>query len=119
MATGECDNPAPRRINHCSESNRTSVKEQSWSVRSIWRFVAVDRFVAISIEASACLKLFNPDDSLLPGFKFRVPVMITLDTLKSEDVGVRRIGETWMRCSLKSYLRSVKFFFVRSESDAE
>ncbi|OBZ78644.1 Protein dopey-1 [Grifola frondosa] len=28
-----------------------------------------------------------------------------LDTLKSEDPNLRRIGETWMRCSLKSYLR--------------
>ena len=31
--------------------------------------------------------------------------MIVLDTLKSEDPSLRRIGETWMRCSLKSYLR--------------
>lgn len=31
--------------------------------------------------------------------------MIVLDTLKSDDPSLRRIGETWMRCSLKSYLR--------------
>ena len=31
--------------------------------------------------------------------------MIVLDTLKSDDPNLRRIGETWMRCSLKSYLR--------------
>lgn len=32
-------------------------------------------------------------------------MMIVLDTLKNEDPSLRRIGETWMRCSLKSYLR--------------
>ena len=32
-------------------------------------------------------------------------MMIVLDTLKSDDPNLRRIGETWMRCSLKSYLR--------------
>ncbi len=47
------------------------------------------------------------DDSLLPGFHLRVPMMIVLDTLKSDDPQLRRVGETWMRCSLKSYLRCV------------
>jgi hypothetical protein len=32
-------------------------------------------------------------------------MMIVLDTLKNDDPSLRRIGETWMRCSLKSYLR--------------
>jgi hypothetical protein len=45
------------------------------------------------------------DDSLSPGFRLKVPMMIMLDTLKSEDPHLRRIGETWMRCSLKSYIR--------------
>ena len=31
--------------------------------------------------------------------------MLVLDTLKCSDPDLRRIGETWMRCSLKSYLR--------------
>jgi hypothetical protein len=53
------------------------------------------------------LRCSLPDDNVLPGFKLKVPMMIMLDTLKSEDVNIRRIGETWMRCSLKSYLRSV------------
>lgn len=48
---------------------------------------------------------YGSDDNLLPGFRFKVPMMITLDTLKSDDTVIRRIGETWMRCSLKSYLR--------------
>jgi len=34
-------------------------------------------------------------------------MMIVLDTLKNDDPSLRRIGETWMRCSLKSYLRYV------------
>ncbi|KAJ6623058.1 Dopey, N-terminal-domain-containing protein [Mycena sp. CBHHK59/15] len=45
------------------------------------------------------------EDNFLPGFRFKVPMMIVLDTLKNDDPCLRRIGETWMRCSLKSYLR--------------
>ncbi|KAG6813245.1 hypothetical protein H0H92_012882 [Tricholoma furcatifolium] len=45
------------------------------------------------------------EDNLLPGFRFKVPMMIVLETLKNDDPTLRRIGETWMRCSLKSYLR--------------
>jgi hypothetical protein len=45
------------------------------------------------------------EDNLQPGFRFKVPMMIVLDTLKNEDPALRRIGETWMRCSLKSYIR--------------
>lgn len=45
------------------------------------------------------------DDSIVPGFRLKVPMMIVLDTLRSDDPGLRRVGETWMRCSLKSYLR--------------
>lgn len=45
------------------------------------------------------------EDSKLPGFSLKVPLMIILDTLTNDDPNLRRIGETWMRCSLKSYLR--------------
>ena len=48
---------------------------------------------------------------MLPGFRFTVPIMIVLDTLKSDDPSLRRVGETWMRCSLKSYLRYVGIRF--------
>lgn len=47
----------------------------------------------------------STEDNLLPGFRFKVPMMIVLDTLRSDDPSLRRIGETWMRCSLKSYTR--------------
>ncbi|CDO73123.1 hypothetical protein BN946_scf185007.g177 [Trametes cinnabarina] len=45
------------------------------------------------------------EDSLLPGVHFKIPMMSVLETLRSDDPRLRRIGETWMRCSLKSYLR--------------
>ncbi|KDQ15544.1 hypothetical protein BOTBODRAFT_65254 [Botryobasidium botryosum FD-172 SS1] len=45
------------------------------------------------------------DDNLIPGFRLKLPMLIVMDTLKSDDPRVRRTGETWMRCSLKSYLR--------------
>ncbi|KAI0323044.1 Dopey, N-terminal-domain-containing protein [Amylostereum chailletii] len=45
------------------------------------------------------------EDNMLPGFHLKVPLMIVLDTLKNDDPSLRRIGETWMRCNLKSYLR--------------
>ncbi|KAG9033005.1 hypothetical protein FRB95_000667 [Tulasnella sp. JGI-2019a] len=47
------------------------------------------------------------EDSMLPGARFKIPMMILLDSLRSDDVNVRRVGETWMRCCLKSYLRVV------------
>ncbi|KAH7875406.1 uncharacterized protein C8R40DRAFT_1170491 [Lentinula edodes] len=52
-----------------------------------------------------CDKSSFVEDNMLPGFRFKVPMMIVLDTLKNEEPNLRRIGETWMRCSLKSYLR--------------
>ncbi|OCH88751.1 hypothetical protein OBBRIDRAFT_64803 [Obba rivulosa] len=45
------------------------------------------------------------DDQFLPGVQLKVPMLIVLDSLKSDDPQLLRIGETWMRCSLKSYLR--------------
>ncbi|KAI0639909.1 Dopey, N-terminal-domain-containing protein [Trametes polyzona] len=45
------------------------------------------------------------EDSMLPGVHLKVPMMTLLETLRSDDPKLRRIGETWMRCSLKSYLR--------------
>ncbi|KZO91887.1 hypothetical protein CALVIDRAFT_601960 [Calocera viscosa TUFC12733] len=45
------------------------------------------------------------DDAQMPGFRLKAPMLIVLESLKSEDPHFRRIGETWMRCSLKSYHR--------------
>ena len=62
------------------------------------------RNVAEAYEAFGILWRLS-EDNTVPGFKFKVPLMIVLETLKSTDPGLYRIGETWMRCSLKSYLR--------------
>ncbi|KAF9056037.1 Dopey, N-terminal-domain-containing protein [Panaeolus papilionaceus] len=62
------------------------------------------RSTADAFEAFGVLWRLS-DDALLPGFHFKVPLIIILDTLKSEDPNLRRIAETWMRCSLKSYIR--------------
>jgi hypothetical protein len=32
-------------------------------------------------------------------------MMIVLDSLKNDNPSLRRVSETWMRCSLKSYMR--------------
>ncbi|KAK2464744.1 hypothetical protein APHAL10511_003162 [Amanita phalloides] len=45
------------------------------------------------------------DDNLLPGFRLKIPMMLVLDSLRNDDPSLRRMGETWMRCNLKSYLR--------------
>jgi hypothetical protein len=47
------------------------------------------------------------DDSMLPGEVFRVPLFMMLDALKSTDPELQRTAETWMRCNLRSYFRSV------------
>ena len=46
-------------------------------------------------------------------------MMIVLDTLRSEDPNLRRVGETWMRCSLKSYLRFVVVLSCWCKTDME
>lgn len=57
------------------------------------------------------------DDSNLPGFLLKVPLMIILDALKNDDPSLRRVGETWMRCSLRSYLRySTPFSYLSSSN---
>lgn len=53
------------------------------------------------------------DDALLPGLHFRVPLFIVLDTLQSSDPHLKRTGETWLRSSLRSYIRFDPFPFAR------
>ncbi|KAF8337070.1 Dopey, N-terminal-domain-containing protein [Cantharellus anzutake] len=47
----------------------------------------------------------HTDDTFLPGIRLKIPMLIVLDCLRSGDPSLRRTGETWMRTSLKSYLR--------------
>ena len=60
---------------------------------------------------------YRIEDSNLPGFSLKVPLMIILDALKNDDPGIRRVGETWMRCSLRSYLRYSTSFVHLPSSD--
>ncbi|KAF8313993.1 hypothetical protein DL93DRAFT_1101270 [Clavulina sp. PMI_390] len=57
-----------------------------------------------AVEAFGVLWRFS-EDIQLPGFQLKVPLLAVLDALRSENPGSRRVGETWMRGSLKSYLR--------------
>lgn len=50
---------------------------------------------------------FSAEDSQLPGVVLRTPMFAMLDSLKSDDLTMRRTAEAWMRCSLKSYIRCV------------
>ncbi|KAG6851405.1 hypothetical protein H0H93_005803 [Arthromyces matolae] len=86
-------------------------------VNLIWSLQAVTS--QSHIEAIIAHAMTSPGDSRskqesfeafgvlwrLTGFRFKVPMMIVLESLNCDDPSLRRIGETWMRCSLKSYLR--------------
>ncbi|KAG8740013.1 hypothetical protein FRC10_004853 [Ceratobasidium sp. 414] len=73
----------------------------------LWRLTGYVR--SRSSRGMRTLTLFRyTDDSLVPGYRCKVPLLIVLDTLRSEDVHVRRVGETWMRYSLKSYIRVIE-----------
>lgn len=65
-----------------------------------WRLSGRSILLLFIVELTSRL-----EDASLPGFKFRVPLFNVLDTMKSEDPALKRLGETWMRCSLKSYMR--------------
>ncbi|KAG6336234.1 hypothetical protein ID866_2853 [Astraeus odoratus] len=45
------------------------------------------------------------EDEVCPGFRLKVPMMIVLNTLRHDHPAIRRAGETWMRCHLRSYTR--------------
>ncbi|KAG8219398.1 Dopey, N-terminal-domain-containing protein [Butyriboletus roseoflavus] len=66
-----------------------------------------------ALEAFGVLWRLTDDDNL-PGFRFKVPLMIVLETLKHDCPTSRRIGETWMRCSLRSYIRYMPYEFDES-----
>ncbi|KAF8899262.1 Dopey, N-terminal-domain-containing protein [Infundibulicybe gibba] len=87
-----------------------------WSLEAATKRAHVEAILAQSMNSPEYRNVYESyeafgifwrltEDNLLPGFRFKIPMMIVLDTLKSDDPCLRRIGETWMRCSLKSYLR--------------
>ncbi|TFK70447.1 hypothetical protein BDN72DRAFT_887964 [Pluteus cervinus] len=87
-----------------------------WALDSVTRHSHVESVLAqtlaspgldathVAFEAFGVLWRLS-EDNLLPGFRFKVPMMTVLDTLRSDDPYIRRTGETWMRCSLKAYSR--------------
>ncbi|KAG2744495.1 hypothetical protein P692DRAFT_20837634 [Suillus brevipes Sb2] len=87
-----------------------------WSIDSMSRPHEVESIIAQSMcspelknvyeahEAFGILWRLSEDDSL-PGVRLKVPLMIVLETLKHDDPSLRRVGETWMRCNLRSYIR--------------
>jgi hypothetical protein len=63
--------------------------------------------VCDEIDVAGDIWTCHIEDSVLPGFRLRIPMLIVLDTLKHENSSLRRVAETWMRCNLRSYLRFV------------
>ncbi|OJT08448.1 Protein dopey [Trametes pubescens] len=87
-----------------------------WSLERLSRQPHVEAVISQSLSATQPTELQDAceafgvlwrltEDSTLPGVHLKVPMMTLLETLRSDDPKLRRIGETWMRCSLKSYLR--------------
>ncbi|KAL4070521.1 Dopey, N-terminal-domain-containing protein [Scleroderma citrinum] len=63
-----------------------------------------------ALEAFGVLWRLTEDEGF-PGFRLKVPMMIVLDTLRHDHPSIRRAGETWMRCNLRSYTRILEPIF--------
>lgn len=96
------------RIHNITKHDFTGVQEYSRVLPGIRSIMEANRWV-LNKDLPGLWLTFDVEDNLLPGFHFKVPMMIVLETLKNDDPGLRRISETWMRCSLKSYLRCVSW----------
>lgn len=70
----------------------------------LWRLTGEFTLVQVRRGAELWLRI---DDDTLPGFRLKVPLMIVLESLNQDCPTSRRVGETWMRCSLRSYIRYV------------
>ncbi|PLW27497.1 hypothetical protein PCASD_17664 [Puccinia coronata f. sp. avenae] len=92
------------------------------AVKLIWELQKISQFRHVETIIASRLTSENPrvrvsafeafgnlwrhtEDAQLPGNCLRIPMLLVLDSLKSNDLTNRRCGEAWMRCSLKSYLR--------------
>ncbi|KIM47693.1 hypothetical protein M413DRAFT_439360 [Hebeloma cylindrosporum] len=87
-----------------------------WSLQASTTRTYVESIIAQSMTSAESLKVSEAyegfgvlwrlsEDNQFPGFYFKTPMMIVLDTLKSDNPSLRRVCETWMRCNLKSYIR--------------
>lgn len=92
------------------------------AVKLIWELQKTSQFRHVETIIASRLTSENPhvrvsafeafgnlwrhtEDAQLPGNCLRIPMLLVLDSLKSNNLTNRRCGEAWMRCSLKSYLR--------------
>lgn len=64
-----------------------------------------------SVVVGHSMEPFVSEDDTFPGFRLKVPMMIVLDTLRHDHPSIRRAGETWMRCNLRSYTRILEPIF--------
>ncbi|KAI0307632.1 Dopey, N-terminal-domain-containing protein [Multifurca ochricompacta] len=97
---------------HARAASLLWIVEKSSSQRHVESIIAETLMSPNAVEKEASYHAFGAlwrltEDSSLPGFSLKVPLMIILDTLKNDDPNLRRIGETWMRCNLRSYLRAL------------
>ncbi|KAI7962497.1 hypothetical protein MJO28_000591 [Puccinia striiformis f. sp. tritici] len=87
-----------------------------WELQRISQFRHVETIIASRLTSEdprvrvSAFEAFgnlwrHTEDVQLPGNCLRMPMLLVLDSLKSDDLTNRRCGEAWMRCSLKSYLR--------------
>lgn len=95
---------------HARAANLVWLVEKTSTHRRVESIIAESLTSPDVLERGASYHAFGAlwrltEDSSLPGFSLKVPLMIILDALKNDDPGLRRVGETWMRCSLRSYLR--------------
>lgn len=74
---------------------------------NLWRFSGESHVTSGGAGHELTMRAPSIEDAQLPGVVLRTPMFKMLDSLKAEDLGTRRAGEAWMRCSLKSYLRFV------------
>lgn len=87
-----------------------------WALEDLSKHKHVEAAICLGLTArdrhtrSAAYEAFGnlwryTDDSLVPASRLSVPMRMLLDALRSDDLSTRRVGEAWMRCSVKSYLK--------------
>ncbi|KAF9011155.1 Dopey, N-terminal-domain-containing protein [Cyathus striatus] len=76
-----------------------------WSLENSTTHSHVESILAQSMNSPESRNVQEAYEAFGTLWRLTGSMMIVLDTLKNDDPTLRRIGETWMRCSLKSYLR--------------
>ena len=97
-----------RRVDDFSTALVAGSFDSTSRFRSFWESLAVHWFVSpYNLYRRVLIVFLDEEDAQLPGLVLRSPMLLVLDSLKADDLGTRRAGEAWMRCSLKSYIRCV------------